>query len=81
MALIEGCSLARQLAERRMSLNQAVEIIAELAGASAYAHSQGVVHRDVKPANIRVDDQGTVYRWTLESPIGLIQAKFLCLLG
>lgn len=61
MALIEGCSLAMQLAERRIDLNRAVEMVAELAEALAYAHTQGVVHRDVKPANIRVDDEGAVY--------------------
>jgi eukaryotic-like serine/threonine-protein kinase len=61
MALIEGRSLAEQLAERPIALDRAVEIVAELAEALAYAHTQGVVHRDVKPANIRVDDHGAVY--------------------
>jgi tRNA A-37 threonylcarbamoyl transferase component Bud32 len=61
MALIEGCSLAEQLTERPLALNRAAEVIAELAEALAYAHTQGIVHRDVKPANIRVDDQGAVY--------------------
>jgi eukaryotic-like serine/threonine-protein kinase len=61
MALIEGHSLAKQLADCPIALNRAVEIIAELAEALAYAHTQGVVHRDVKPANIRVDDHGAVY--------------------
>jgi eukaryotic-like serine/threonine-protein kinase len=61
MALIEGHSLAEQLAECPIGLNRAVEIVAELAEALAYAHVQGVVHRDVKPANIRVDDRGAVY--------------------
>ena len=61
MALIEGRSLAERLAQGPLALRRATEIVAELAEALAYAHAQGVVHRDVKPANIRVDDQGAVY--------------------
>ena len=61
MALIEGCSLAERSVEHPLALHRTAEIVAELAEALAYAHSQGVVHRDVKPANIRVDDQGAVY--------------------
>ena len=61
MALIEGCSLAQRLAESTLELHRATEIVAELAEALSYAHSQGVVHRDVKPANIRLDSQGIVY--------------------
>jgi serine/threonine protein kinase len=61
MGLIEGCSLFERHSERRFGLRRATEIVAELAEALAYAHSQGVVHRDVKPANVRLDDQGAVY--------------------
>jgi serine/threonine protein kinase len=61
MALIEGCSLAQRIGESALELHRSAEIVAELAEALAYAHSQGVVHRDVKPANIRLDAQGTVY--------------------
>ncbi len=61
MALIEGCSLAQRLAECTLELHRATEIVAELAEALSYAHSQGVVHRDVKPANIRLDTHGVVY--------------------
>jgi hypothetical protein len=61
MALIEGCSLAERLVERPPPIHRTVEIVAELAEALAYAHSQGVIHRDVKPANIRLDNQGAVY--------------------
>lgn len=61
MELIEGCSLAQRMAECSLELHRATEIVAELAEALAYAHSQGVVHRDVKPANIRLDAQGVVY--------------------
>jgi serine/threonine protein kinase len=61
MALIEGRTLADRLAEDPLCLHRATEIVAELAEALAYAHSQGIVHRDVKPANIRLDHQGAVY--------------------
>jgi serine/threonine protein kinase len=61
MALIEGRTLADRLAEGPLTLHRATEIVAELAEALAYAHSQGVVHRDVKPANVRLDGHGAVY--------------------
>jgi hypothetical protein len=61
MGLIEGNSLADQLSEAPIGLPRAAEIVAELAEALAYAHGQGIVHRDVKPANIRLDDDGAVY--------------------
>ena len=61
MALIEGHSLAEELIERPIALDRAVEVIAELAEALACAHAEGIIHRDVKPANIRVDDHGDVY--------------------
>jgi eukaryotic-like serine/threonine-protein kinase len=61
MALIEGCSLAQRLAECTLELHRATEIVAELAEALSYAHSHGVVHRDGKPANVRLDAQGVVY--------------------
>jgi eukaryotic-like serine/threonine-protein kinase len=61
MALIEGHSLAERLTGGPLAINRAAEIVAELAEALAYAHTQGVIHRDVKPANVRLDNQGAVY--------------------
>jgi serine/threonine-protein kinase len=58
MALIEGHSLAEA---GPLEPRPAAEVIAELAEALDYAHGQGVVHRDVKPANVRIDSQGAVY--------------------
>jgi tRNA A-37 threonylcarbamoyl transferase component Bud32 len=62
MAMIEGRSLADRLAEEGpLAPDHAAGVVAELAGALAYAHALGVVHRDVKPANVRVDHRGDVY--------------------
>jgi tRNA A-37 threonylcarbamoyl transferase component Bud32 len=62
MAVIEGRGLDDRLAEDGpMAPDRAAGVAAELAEALAYAHALGVVHRDVKPANVRVDDRGDVY--------------------
>ncbi len=61
MALIEGRSLADHLAEGVLGHDRVTEIVADLAEALAYAHDLGIVHRDVKPANVRLDHRGAVY--------------------
>jgi len=70
--LIEGGSLADDMARRAASgaalhLSETARIMAEAGAALAHAHEHGVVHRDVKPANIMRDTTG---RWIL-SDFGL----------
>jgi serine/threonine-protein kinase len=53
---VDGETLADRLArEGSLPLEDAVRIAAEVAAALAHAHAAGVVHRDVKPANVLLD--------------------------
>ncbi|PRY62424.1 serine/threonine protein kinase [Glycomyces artemisiae] len=61
MELVDGVSLARLLArEERLDPERTMRIVAEAADALGEAHRRGVVHRDVKPANLLIDADGRV---------------------
>jgi serine/threonine protein kinase len=49
-------ALARQ--GNRLPLSETVRLVLEIADALAYAHSRGMVHRDIKPGNIMISDEG-----------------------
>jgi serine/threonine-protein kinase len=51
--LVEGSSLRRLLKDNgAFSIDQAVLLISKIAAGVAYCHTQGVVHRDLKPDNV-----------------------------
>ncbi len=59
MELVEGGDLADLLQRRdRLSLPEALPILRQVAAALDYAHAQGVIHRDVKPANVLLQEDG-----------------------
>ncbi|HZR55555.1 MAG TPA: serine/threonine-protein kinase [Terriglobales bacterium] len=60
MEYVAGQTLNRVLSgqNKKLPLGPALQIAQELAEALNYAHSQGVIHRDVKPANIMVTVEG-----------------------
>jgi eukaryotic-like serine/threonine-protein kinase len=61
MELVEGTTLARLLrSQGPLPVAQAIDVAVQVADALACAHSHGVVHRDVKPANILLRDDGHV---------------------
>src|ERR1700749_2657870 len=61
MEFIEGDSLEKVLRQRkRLPLLEALSIVEQVCAGLGYAHGHGVVHRDVKPANILVRPDGRV---------------------
>jgi len=63
MQFVDGESLEHKLKERQgaLTLDEVHAISWDVLSALDYAHSQGIVHRDVKPSNILIDKTGTAF--------------------
>jgi nitrous oxidase accessory protein NosD/predicted Ser/Thr protein kinase len=58
MEYLEGEDLETLIQKRQLSRTEALEVLAQTCEGLAYAHERGVIHRDVKPANILVIQRG-----------------------
>lgn len=61
MEYIDGETVYEELTDgRRMTESKAVKLILEAARALEHAHDQGLIHRDVKPKNLMITNEGTI---------------------
>jgi serine/threonine protein kinase len=59
MRYVEGGTLKEMLG-KPLDLETTVEIMAQVGKALDYAHRRGIIHRDVKPSNVLMDEEGVV---------------------
>lgn len=60
MEYVKGTNLRHLMRKGDMSPRQMLSIVTQICDALQYAHHKNVIHRDVKPANILIDEQGNV---------------------
>ena len=58
MPFIQSGTLSDVLKTRRLSLPEIRRIIVQVGDALGYAHARGMIHRDVKPSNVLIDERG-----------------------
>ncbi len=58
MEYVEGTQIDEYCDQNRLTIDERLELAAEVAGVVHFAHQHTVIHRDLKPGNIMVDRQG-----------------------
>ncbi len=58
---IEGSDLAKRIKESRPGFHESAALVATIAEALHFAHTRGLVHRDIKPGNILIDASGNAF--------------------
>jgi serine/threonine protein kinase len=58
MEYVEGGTLKDRLKQQALTVSEAVDFVIQAAEGLDYAHSQGIIHRDVKPANMLLRKDG-----------------------
>ena len=71
MALVEGKTVSQLVREGPMAFDRALDVAAQVAAGLEAAHRHGVIHRDIKSANIAVDADG--HAWILDFGVALRQ--------
>jgi serine/threonine protein kinase/tetratricopeptide (TPR) repeat protein len=60
MELIKGETLGDLMLTEKLTISRAIEIIKQVGEALAEAHRQGIIHRDIKPTNVAINERGHV---------------------
>lgn len=58
MEFVRGLDLKRYISQNKLTISQRLDLLARLCDAVQHAHQKGVIHRDLKPGNILVDESG-----------------------
>lgn len=60
MEYVDGMTLRERIANQRLTVNEALNVVVQIASALASAHATGIVHRDIKSENVMLRRDGYV---------------------